>query len=114
MKLNEYQNTIYVKLQRAKLPAAVTNKISHVAERLAGDFMKEEKFLVLNWFPKFFLQTKERRICAQCAGLEGTSFYTFLLLKIWKTVGSFFSIPLWKTWKTEGSFPTSSLFFLFL
>jgi hypothetical protein len=40
MKLNEYQNTIYIKLQSVNLPATVTNKISNVAERLVGDFIK--------------------------------------------------------------------------
>ena len=41
MKLNEYQNTIYVKLQSVNLTATVTNKISHVADKLAGDFIKQ-------------------------------------------------------------------------
>jgi hypothetical protein len=34
---------IYVKLQSVNLPATVTNKISHIAERLAGDFIKRNE-----------------------------------------------------------------------
>jgi hypothetical protein len=67
MKLNEYQNMTYLKLQRVNLPATVTNKISHVAGRLAGDFlnvMKGEKFLVLNLSHKFVTDTGKNDMCS--------------------------------------------------
>ena len=39
IKLKEYRNIIYVKLQGVNFPATVTNKRSHVAKRLADDLI---------------------------------------------------------------------------
>ena len=40
MKLQEYQNMIYVKLPKVDFPATVTNRRSHVAEGLVEDLIK--------------------------------------------------------------------------
>jgi hypothetical protein len=48
MKLNEFQNMIYVKLRSVNLPATVTNKRSHVAKGLvenAIEIYKQENFV---------------------------------------------------------------------
>jgi hypothetical protein len=41
MKLNEFQNMIYVKLRSVNLPATVTNKRSHVAKGLVENAIKK-------------------------------------------------------------------------
>jgi hypothetical protein len=43
MKLQEYQNMIYVKLPRVDFPATMTSRRSHVAKELVEDLIKKYK-----------------------------------------------------------------------
>jgi hypothetical protein len=66
MKLQEYQNLIYVNLRSVNLPATMNNKISHVAKGLVDDLIKWYETGEISRL-EFISKVSDRYECPQCS-----------------------------------------------